>query len=146
MDLLKFESLGGGVTRQEIEEFLDDDKYIEEVKSILAPLQDKQDVYMSLLTYVANHFDSFRDVIKDVDVSDELEYMVAIKYAYLKADWIMYNVQIQYASIAGEEVSEELMYKAALCSSMIGRFETITNPSAVGKITEVLAGPMKEVA
>lgn len=146
MDLLKFESLGGGVTRQEIEEFLDDDKYIEEVKSILAPLQEKQDVYMSLLTYVANHFDSFRDVIKDVDVSDELEYMVAIKYAYLKADWIMYNVQIQYSSIAGEEVSEELMYKAALCSSMIGRFETITNPSAVGKITEVLAGPMKEVA
>ena len=133
--------------RSAIIDVLDSEKLLIELSEIVESVQeDVSDTKQTLLEYASLEIDVLKDAIKDINDAEELQYVVAIRYASLKANWILFNIQINYETAGGGEPSMLLAGKASILSCILGAIEGLVNQEAVRYISSVLAEPIRNVA
>lgn len=136
----------GDLSKEKIIAHLNDEAFINHLKGIMEPVKDNQKVMKEIIDYISAHLDSMETTLEEVEDIEEINYGITIKYAYLKSEWIMLNIRIQYLSMADKPIEESLPYKAAACSAMVEHFEKIISKDAYSKITKVLAEPFSKIA
>lgn len=146
-NILPLESFTKGeLTKEQIIAHITQNEFMETLKEIIAPTKTNPELMKEAIAYISGHLDSLEQTVSEVDNTEELQYSMAMKYAYLKSEWILFNIRIQYLSMAEKELEEILPYKAALCSNMLAHFEKVINKDAISQITKVLAEPFSQSA
>ncbi|MBC7690300.1 MAG: Hpt domain-containing protein [Methylotenera sp.] len=134
------------LSKEQIIAHLNDVTFISHLKGIMEPLKDKPTVVKEIVAYISEHLDSMEKTLEEVEDLEEINYGVTIKYAYLKSEWIMLNIRIQYLSMADKPIEEAIPYKAAACSALVEHFEKIISKDAFKQITKVLSEPFNNAA
>ncbi|SMF42967.1 chemotaxis protein CheA [Pseudobacteriovorax antillogorgiicola] len=136
---------GNMISREQIYGVLDGEQLLDKLRGILQGDELHQaGLTQKIAEYIATEIDSFKESISSIDDMEDLQYMVAIRYASLKSNWILLNTQMAYQVEHSVEVPIETQYKASILSTLLESLEPLSHPQAIQYISEVLSQPLRE--
>lgn len=134
------------VNKAGVIEQLTSSELLTDIQSLMEGLADKDDLRTRLLNLAGSEIDSFVDSIEHVNDTVDVQYLLAVRYAYIKAQWIGLNTQMNYSAVAGKDVPDDLLYQASLLSLLLLHMEKVAHPEAIQHITRALSEPLREAA
>ncbi len=147
LNMLKFAPLVGRKTsRKEILETVDGAPFLQKMAMLLEPLRGDPSSCETVITFVSAEVDEVKGAISSVDDEDELQYLLAISYTYLKSKWILYNTKMNYMLEKGVDPKPLDIYLASSLTHLLDLIEPLTNPEAVRAITMTLGQTFRELS
>lgn len=110
------------------------------VNNTLADLAENRESFHEIRQFVDDEIANLRSLFEPIDDEEELQYLVALSYAAMKADWMMLNTAVNYQTIAGK-FDVKSSYKNTVHSLLIQVLEDFAHPPTVQKIIDALAQP-----
>ncbi len=130
------------ISREQMISALESELIFERIRKLVENIKHDTPLLNTILTFAGKEIDVLKDVIASIDDTEELEYLMAVRYASLKAQWILLNTQLQYMSKGDDSPPQEKMYKASLLSIILESIEPLTNRDAIKRISSTLSDPI----
>lgn len=137
--------IGKKVTKNAIFEVIDGAPFLERMGMLLEPLRSNKNAAEVVLNYIATEVEEVKNSLAPINDEDEVQYMTAISYTYLKSKWIMFNTKMNYMLERGLEPNELDIYRASSLTHLLDLLEPLTNPEAVKTITITLGQTFREL-
>ena len=90
----------------------------------------REQLGQALAEFIGSEIDHLKEVIEPI-TDEDLHYMVAIRYASLKASWIQANTQMAYELNLGHNAELVTQYRATILSTLLAALEPLVHPDAV---------------
>lgn len=96
----------------------------------------------SIRRWVSDLRDQLIDMAGEVADPAEIEVSVAMRYIELKSHWMSANTWIQYATLRRGQADEDMVYRAAVVSLLLGALEPLIRQDDLEEISRFLAAPL----
>ncbi|MBC7533957.1 MAG: Hpt domain-containing protein [Oligoflexus sp.] len=131
------------ISKEKILAFIEGDEMTNTLREIIVlASQEIPTLVDQLIAFAESEISLLTDTINSIEDEEELQYVLAIRYAALKSNWILLNLRVNYELAAGKESEPILPFKAALSAGILGRLESLILADAVKCITQVLSEPV----
>ncbi|MGI4788642.1 MAG: hypothetical protein ACRYFS_07305 [Janthinobacterium lividum] len=97
---------------------------------------------LTVLNKIIAQRDEFLQAARDIDDSETLDMVAAIRYIELKCHWIMLNTQINYLAVFRGETDMSAAYYASLISQMLEPLEHLIGEEDIHRILDFLTQPL----
>lgn len=109
----------------------------------LTLVTDYPGVDISVKNNAREEFEKYREVFlqgaEDIVDDDDFSYYVAVKYVEVKANWIQYNLRLNYQAVLKGAADQSLLLRAGLLSHFLSLVEPSVENSHLDLIQELLA-------
>ncbi len=97
---------------------------------------------VALKKWISDYRDQIIRQFQDIELKDELEVMIALRYIEIRANWNGLNTQLQFQMFRGQEPDPEITVRASLISSLITELEGFIGNEDKDQVDTFLDNPL----